>query len=293
MVCTNGARMKWTAGENVRCIEFGLRRAQGPNGGMTASKYSYLGGFEGTSNVQAGFEFGIPVVGTHAHSYVMSFESESDLGDNRYLDGVNILEKALEYRTKLGWNQTELSELYAFVAYACAFPKKLIALVDSYSTMDSGVKNFIVVYLALYELGYNGKEAGTAYGVRLDSGDLAELGKGSKQLFKEAGEKFGFDFSHVKVFASNDINESHIQKLNKVNHQIDVFGIGTNLVTCQAQPALGMVYKLVLCNGLPKIKISEEKEKTCLPGEKQILRVYTADSETKPAFDVICLITEL
>lgn len=95
LVCTNGARMKWTAGEHIRCVEFGLRRAQGPNGGMTASKYSILGGFEGTSNVQAGFKYNIPIVGTHAHSFVMSYETEEDLGDNRYLKGVDILEKAL------------------------------------------------------------------------------------------------------------------------------------------------------------------------------------------------------
>lgn len=173
LVCTNGARMKWTAGENKKCIEFGLRRAQGPNGAMTASKYSYLGGFDASSNAEAGFKYGIPIVGTHAHSFVMSYETEKDLGDNRFINGVDILQKALENRAKLCWTSTEMSELYAFVAYACAFPKRFIALVDSYSTLNSGVKNFIAVYLALYDLGYTGKEKDTAYGVRLDSGDLA------------------------------------------------------------------------------------------------------------------------
>ncbi len=148
--------MKWTAGENKRCIEFGLRRAQGPNGALTASKYSYLGGFDASSNAQAGFKYGIPIVGTHAHSFVMSYETEADLGDNRYIDGVDILKKALENRAKLGWTSTEMSELYAFVGYACAFPKRFIALVDSYSTLNSGVKNFLAVYLVLYELGYKG-----------------------------------------------------------------------------------------------------------------------------------------
>lgn len=157
LVCTNGARMKMAAGEKVRCVEFGLRRAQGPNGGMTATKYSYIGGFEGTSNVEAGFQYGIPIVGTHAHSFVMSYETEKDLGENRFLNGVDILAKALDYRVKLQWTHTELSELYAFVAYACAFPHNLIALVDSYSTMNSGVRNFLLVYLALHDLGYTGK----------------------------------------------------------------------------------------------------------------------------------------
>jgi nicotinate phosphoribosyltransferase len=223
--------MKWAAGDKVKCIEFGLRRAQGPNGALTASKYSYLGGFEGTSNVEAGFRYGVPIVGTHAHSFVMSYNNLEDLGDNRFLKGVDVLEKALVYRQKLGWEETELSELYAFVAYACSFPLQFVALVDSYSTLNSGVKNFIFVYLALYDIGYTGKEQ-SLYGVRLDSGDLAMLSKESKKLFKQAGEKFGYDLSHLKVTASNDINEKTIEKLKQENHEIDTYGIGTNLVTC-------------------------------------------------------------
>jgi len=92
----------------------------------------------------------------------------------------------------------------------------------------------------------------------------------------------------LKVVASNDINEEAIKKLQEKGHQIDVFGIGTNLVTCQAQPALGMVYKLVEINGEARIKLSEEVEKTTLPGSKSIARIYLND-ETTPSFDVICL----
>ncbi len=136
--------------------------------------------------------------------------------------------------------------MYAFISYACSFPNRFIALVDSYSTLNSGVKNFIVTYCALYELGYTGKDrANTSYGVRLDSGDLALLSQESKKLFRHAADATGFDFSHLVVFASNDINENVLKSLNKTGHEVDSFGIGTNLVTCQAQPALGMVYKLV------------------------------------------------
>lgn len=220
--------MRFLVGENKSCIEFGLRRAQGPNGAMTASKYSYLGGFDGTSNDYAGYLYGIPVVGTHAHSFVMSFESADEIEDHKYVDGVDVLKRALEFRSELGWEQTELSELYAFVSYACSFPKNFIALVDSYSTLNSGVKNFLCVYLVLYELGY---KIGS-YGIRLDSGDLIQLSIDSRKLFNQTGQKYGYDFSHIKIFASNDINEERIKECNAKGHEIDAFGIGTNLVTC-------------------------------------------------------------
>ncbi len=84
--------------------------------------------------------------------------------------------------------------------------------------------------MVLFELGY--KEG--RFGVRLDSGDLAYLAAEAKKLYKQAAEKYGYDFSHLTVFASNDINEGLLRKLIDENHQIDSFGIGTNLVTCQA-----------------------------------------------------------
>ena len=77
LVATNASRMKLTAEPNVKCIEFGLRRAQGPNGACLASKYSYVGGFDGTSNVYSAYVNNcIPVLGTQAHSFIMSFEGE-------------------------------------------------------------------------------------------------------------------------------------------------------------------------------------------------------------------------
>jgi len=99
--------------------------------------------------------------------------------------------------------------------------------------MNSGIKNFIIVSLVLKKLGY------TAKGIRLDSGDLAQLSKDCRKLMTENG------LADTHIVASNDINETSLRKLNDDNHQIDVFGIGTNLVTCQLQPALGIVYKVV------------------------------------------------
>ena len=156
-----------------------------PNGSLSASKYSYLGGFVATSNLQAGFLFDIPVAGTQAHSFIMAHETEVDIKHSRMLkrkDGtgepVDLLQAALAYRTELGWNDTILKELYAFVSFATVYPGSFAALVDSYSTKDSGIKNFIVVALALADLGYH------ALSIRLDSGDLADLSKYAKQLFK-------------------------------------------------------------------------------------------------------------
>lgn len=116
--------------------------------------------------------------------------------------------------------------MYAFISYAVSFPKSFLALVDSYSTLKSGVKNFLAVALALHDLGYQ------AVGVRLDSGDLAYLADETKKMYQEVADKYGKDLSFLKVVVSNDINEKSIKELKKRNHKIDVFGIGTNLVTC-------------------------------------------------------------
>jgi nicotinate phosphoribosyltransferase len=246
---------------------------------MTASKYSYLGGFVATSNVYAGFLSGVPVSGTQAHSFIMSFESEEDIAKSRIIDGKDLLPMAMKYREELGWTSTKLPELYAFISFASAYPDGFSALIDSYSTLGSGVKNFLCVALALGELGHQAK------GVRLDSGDLAQLSKECRKLFIEIGAKYDRDFSKLSIVASNDINENSLIALNEVGHEMDVFGIGTNLVTCQAQPALGMVYKVVEFKGTPRIKFSEELEKVTLPGPKSVLRVFKGG---KPVFDILC-----
>lgn len=97
---------------------------------------------------------------------------------------------------------------------------------DSYNTKESGIKNFLLVALALSDLGY------TPLSIRLDSGDLADLSKYAKKMFKETGDMFGKDFSNIKVVASNDLNENAIRDLIAKDHKIDIFGIGTHLVTC-------------------------------------------------------------
>lgn len=176
-----------------------------------------------------------------------------------------------------------MKELYAFVSFASAYPDSFSSLVDSYDTLHSGVKNFLLICLVLGDLGY------TPLSIRLDSGDLAHLSQECKKLFKEVGERYGRDFSNLKIVASNDINEKTIEKLENEEHMIDIFGIGTNLVTCQAQPALGMVYKVCEYKGTPRIKISEEHSKTTIAGSKSILRAY---DHSTPIYDILCLSSE-
>ena len=160
-------------------------------------------------------------------------------------------------------------ELVAFVAYAISYPNHFLALVDTYDTLKSGVPNFLIVALALHELGYK------AEGIRLDSGDLAYLSKESRRMFKQFASTHNVDyFSRFTIVASNDITEQTIISLNQEGHQIDAFGIGTNLVTCKSQPALGCVYKLVEMKATPRIKLSQQIGKVTIPCKKDVYRLY-------------------
>jgi nicotinate phosphoribosyltransferase len=273
LIATNAARFRIAAGFDKVLLEFGLRRAQGPDGGVSASHYSYMGGCNGTSNVLGGQIFYLPVKGTHAHAFVQAFHDLDDLKEQRTLVGndnkeYDFVQVVADVREELGYMNTNPGELAAFIAYARAFPDGFLALVDTYDTLQSGVPNFLCVAVGLSRLGY------TPVGVRLDSGDLAYLSRESRQMFMETGEKAGLDFSGLKIAASNDINEEVLLALEQQGHEIDVFGIGTNLVTCQAQPALGCVYKLVEIEGHPRIKLSQQVVKVTIPGKKDVYRLY-------------------
>lgn len=146
LVATKGARIvQAAAGGTV--LEFGLRRAQGPDGGISEARAAYVGGVRSTSNVMAGKLFGIPVKGTHAHSWIMAFPDE----------------------------------LTAFRAYAEVFPDTCILLVDTYDTLKSGIPNAITVAKELRSGGHE------LVGVRIDSGDLAYLSRETRRMFDEAG----------------------------------------------------------------------------------------------------------
>uniref|UniRef100_A0A1D1Y3Y9 Nicotinate phosphoribosyltransferase n=1 Tax=Anthurium amnicola TaxID=1678845 RepID=A0A1D1Y3Y9_9ARAE len=270
LVTTNAARHRFVAGKCKLLLEFGLRRAQGPDGGISASKYCYMGGFDATSNVAAGRLFGIPLRGTHSHAFVSSFLSPDEIIDKALdsHDGSATCEDFVSlvqtWLTKLQWSdsfrgifgETNQSELAAFTSYALAFPNNFLALVDTYDVMKSGVPNFCAVALALNDLGYK------ASGIRLDSGDLSYLSIEARKFFCAIEKEFGVPgFGKMIVTASNDLNEETLDAFNKQGHEVDAFGIGTYLVTCYSQAALGCVFKLVEINNQPRIKLSEDVTK--------------------------------
>lgn len=231
LIATKAARVVQSArGDKV--LEFGLRRAQGPDAGIYGARASIIGGCQATSNVLTGQLFGVPVGGTHAHSWVMSFEDE----------------------------------LTAFRAYADVFPDNCLLLVDTYDTLGSGVPNAITVFK---ELRTRGKEP---VGIRLDSGDLAFLSRQARVMLDDAG------FPEAKIFASGDLDEEVIWDLKAQGAAIDVWGVGTRMITSMDNPALGGVYKLsaeeIDGTFVPRIKISENPAKITNPGVKQLYRFY-------------------
>lgn len=147
LIATKASRV-YLAAEGEPVMEFGLRRAHGPDGGLSGSRAAYIGGCSSSSNVLAGKVYGIPVSGTHAHSWVMSFANEID----------------------------------SFRSFARLYPEKPILLVDTYDTIESGVPNAIQVFREMKEGGFEVRPA-----IRLDSGDLAKLSKIAHRKILEAG----------------------------------------------------------------------------------------------------------
>lgn len=231
LVATKAARI-CDAAEGEPILEFGLRRAQGIDGGIMASRAAYIGGCSATSNVYAGKVLGIPVRGTHAHSWVMCFDDE----------------------------QT------AFDTWAEAMPNNCIFLVDTYDTLE-GVRRAARTGEKLRENGCS------LAGVRLDSGDLAWLSRQARKILDEAG------FPEAKIVASNDLEEHLIASLKRQQSMIDVWGVGTKLVTAYEQPALGGVYKLSAIrkpgeDWKYRVKLSEQLIKVSNPGIHQVRRFY-------------------
>lgn len=252
LIATKASRVVYAAkGDGI--MEFGLRRAQGPDAGLYGARAAMIGGCIGTSNVLTGQMFQVPVKGTHAHSWIMSFPDEYT----------------------------------AFKTYAELYPNACILLVDTYDVLNSGVPNAIRVFQEMKAAGHEMK----GYGIRIDSGDLAYLSKQAYKMLDEAG------FGDAIISASSDLDEYLIESLKSQGAKINSWGVGTNLITCQDNPAFGGVYKLAAIKNaededfVPKIKLSENVEKVTNPGNKTIYRIY--DKKTgKIRADLICLANE-
>ncbi|NLV91315.1 MAG: nicotinate phosphoribosyltransferase [Firmicutes bacterium] len=249
LIATKAARVVQAA-EGDPVLEFGLRRAQGLGAGLYGARAAIVGGCAATSNLLAGQVFGVPVSGTHAHSWVMSFPTELD----------------------------------AFRAYAAAYPDACLLLVDTYDTLRSGVPNAIIVGKELEAKGHK------LLGIRLDSGDISYLSREARKMLDSAG------LTYAKIVASNDLDEHLIRDLKQQGAKVDTWGVGTNLITARDNPALGAVYKMVAeeVDGkfVPKIKVSENREKTTNPGVKRPLRLMD-NSTGKAIADLIILEEEV
>lgn len=181
------------------------------------------------------------------------------------------------------WVMSFPTELEAFQAYADLYPNTCVLLVDTYNTLKSGVPNAIKVFQEQRKKGFE------PIGIRLDSGDLAYLSKQARKMLDDAG------FEDCRIFASGDLDEYTIADLKSQGAKIDVWGVGTRLITGHDHPALGGVYKLaaIYPDGveIPKLKISENANKITNPGEKKVARLYSRETG-KAIADLIMLNSE-
>lgn len=245
------ARRIVQASDGRAVMEFGARRAHNFDAAIYGARAAYIVGCAGSATTYAGKEYGLPVLGTMAHSFIQSFDNEYE----------------------------------AFLYYAKTYPDSCTLLIDTYSTLKSGIKNAIKVAKDYLEPnGYRLK------GVRIDSGDMAYL---SKKVRKEL-DAYGMEDCGIVV--SNSLDEYVIESLiHQQGAKINSFGVGENLICSKNSPVFGGVYKMVAVEEdgklIPKIKISDNAEKVTNPGMKKLYRIF--DKETNMAeADLMALMDE-
>ena len=252
LIATKAARVCYAAKGNG-VMEFGLRRAQGPDAGIYGARAAMIGGCIGTSNVLAGELFDVPVKGTHAHSWIMSFPDEYT----------------------------------AFKTYADIYPQACTLLVDTYDTIKSGVPNAIRVFSEMREAGIPLKN----YGIRLDSGDLAYLSKKARKMLDDAGFTDAVisasndldEYLIESLKAQGAAITSWGVGTNLITAKDNpAFGGVYKLAAIQDNEG----------NFIPKIKLSENTEKVTNPGNKKIYRIYDKETGKIKA-DLICMDDEV
>lgn len=253
LIATKAARVCYAAkGDGV--MEFGLRRAQGPDAGIYGARAAIIGGCTGTSNVLTGQLFDVPVLGTHAHSWIMSFPDEYT----------------------------------AFKTYAKLYPSACTLLVDTYDVLKSGVPNAIRVFEEMREDGIQLKN----YGIRIDSGDLAYLSKEAYKMLAAAGfddaticASSDLDEYLIDSLKTQDakINSWGVGTNLITSKDNPAFGGVYKLAAVKETGSNTFI---------PKIKLSENTEKVTNPGDKTVYRIYSK-STGKIKADLICLTDEI
>ena len=251
LIATKAARVCYAArGDGI--MEFGLRRAQGPDAGIYGARAAVIGGCAGTSNVLTGQMFNVPVLGTHAHSWIMSFPDEYT----------------------------------AFKAYADLYPDNCTLLVDTYDTLKSGVPNAIRVFQEMRDAGVKL----TRYGIRLDSGDLAYLSKKARKMLDEAGfedatiaasNDLDEYLLHDLKIQGAAITSWGVGTNLITSKDCPSFGGVYKLAAIKTEDG----------EFVPKIKLSENTEKITNPGNKTIYRIYDK-ATGKIRADLICFVGE-
>jgi nicotinate phosphoribosyltransferase len=251
LIATKAARVVYAAkGDGV--MEFGLRRAQGPDAGVYGARAAMIGGCVGTSNVLAGQMFDVPVLGTHAHSWIMSFPDEYT----------------------------------AFKTYASLYPNACTLLVDTYDTIKSGVPNAIKVFTEMREAGIEMKN----YGIRLDSGDLAYLSKKARKMLDEAGFEDAviaasndLDEHLIRSLKNQGAQITSWGVGTNLITSKDCPSFGGVYKLAAIKQTDGSF--------VSKIKLSENTEKITNPGNKTVYRIYDNETGKMRA-DLICFVDE-
>ena len=233
LIATKARRVRTAAGDDT-LMEFGLRRAQGKSAGVYGARAAVIGGFNGTSNVYAGARFGLPVFGTMAHSWIMSFPTE----------------------------------LEAFRAYCRQYDDNLILLADTYNTLKQGVPDAITVFKELKAA----RRLPPHYGIRLDSGDLAYLSKEAHKMFTAAGFDDAIIAASndldENLISGLKLQGSAINSWGVGTHLI------TSKDSPSLGGVFKLVGQYEGGEFVPKIKLSDNAEKISNPGRKNVLRLY-------------------
>ena len=239
------------AADGKGVLAFGSHRAHGSEAALFGARASYIGGCMGSSCTLADSEYAVPSYGVMAHSWVQLFDSE----------------------------------LEAFKVYARKYPDNCTLLVDTYSTLKSGIPNAIEAFNEiLVPDGYRPKS------IRIDSGDITYLSKKARRMLDGAG------FPDCQIIASNSLDEYIIRDILIEGAKVDVFAVGDRLMTAQSDPIFSGVYKLSAIENdqgviAPKIKLSENITKLNVPGQKKLWRLFDRESG-KAIADVITLLEE-